>query len=95
MKKDISANGSHCLFTFSATSSALKAEKILKSLKAEFMMIPVPREISTSCGLAIKVQSDEFEKHYDYLIKNNVDIDSVYRVESNGKKKFITKIEKK
>jgi len=40
------------IITFHSTYLALRFEKLLKSNKIYVKIIPVPRRISTSCGLA-------------------------------------------
>jgi hypothetical protein len=74
------------VFTFISTSHALKAERVLKNASADFLMMPTPREISTSCGLAIKVAEDGIGLSHEILNSNRVEIDGVYRVRTiNGK----------
>ncbi len=80
------------LFTFKTTSYALKAEKTLKTANMEFTVIPTLREISTSCGLSIKISPDYYEETEQLLITNKVPIDSVYKVEKLGKKNVVEKL---
>ncbi len=76
----------YSVFTFISTSQALKAERILKNAAANFLIIPTPREISTSCGLAIKVTSSDMHFCYDALIDNRVEVEVAYQVNVvNGK----------
>jgi len=42
---------------FLSVSHALKAERILKQKAADFKLIPVPRHISSDCGVCIRVDS--------------------------------------
>lgn len=81
-----------CLFTFQATSHALKAEKVLKSVDSEFTVIPTLREISTSCGLSIKVRPNNYEAINQILSTHKVPIEAVYKVEKQGKKHLIEKL---
>lgn len=57
----------YCLFTFATTSYALKAERVLKEIDAEFMVVPTLREISSSCGLAVKFFPDRLEEYAQEL----------------------------
>lgn len=82
----------YCLFTFQATAHALKAEKVLKSANSEFTIIPTLREISTSCGLSIKVRPDNFDVTSQILATHKIPIDGIYRVEKQGKKNFIEEL---
>lgn len=47
------------LYTFESTHGAIATEKILKPVGCTVM--PVPRHISTSCGIAVRVEPDKFE----------------------------------
>jgi len=44
---------------FDSVSSALLAEKILKKHDLPFKIIPVPRHISSDCGVCIRFSSPE------------------------------------
>lgn len=70
----------YAIFTFKSTTQALKAERILKNDSAEFLMIPTPRKISASCGLAVKAELDYLEPYNGILINHGVEIDGVYRI---------------
>lgn len=80
------------LFTFKTTSYALKAEKVLKKANSEFVVIPTLREISTSCGLSIKVSLEKCDETNQLLIANQVPIDSIYKVEKQGRKNVVEEL---
>ncbi|HHZ01167.1 MAG TPA: DUF3343 domain-containing protein [Tissierellia bacterium] len=48
--------------TFKSVSFAMKAESILKKNGLVFKMIPVPRSISTDCGISIRFNMEDKEK---------------------------------
>ncbi|NLT20084.1 MAG: DUF3343 domain-containing protein [Syntrophomonadaceae bacterium] len=91
MDNSLIKTNNYTVFTFTSTSNALKAEKLLKEIKAEFLIMPTLREISSSCGLSIKLASENQPVYYQYLIDHNVDIDGAYNVEKQGKKNLVTK----
>lgn len=39
---------------FHSIHRVLKAEKILKQAKVDFLLIPVPRQLTSDCGLALR-----------------------------------------
>lgn len=80
------------LFTFNTTTNALKAEKVLKNNNAEFTIIPTLREISTSCGLSIKVRPEKFSEIKELLNDNKVPLANIYKVEKKGKDYLIQEI---
>ena len=58
-------NDGDCVAIFHSIHRVMKAEKILKAGQLEVLLIPVPRQLSSDCGLAIRfsqAQRVEFEK---------------------------------
>ncbi len=48
--------------TFKSVSYAMKAESILKKNNLNFKTIPVPRSISSDCGISIRFKEGDNEK---------------------------------
>lgn len=48
------------LITFASTHSAMKSEKILAEMKP--IMMPTLRQISSSCGMSLKIAKEHYEK---------------------------------
>ena len=44
---------------FNSIHRVMKAEKILKSKQAKILLIPVPRQLTSDCGLAIRYSASE------------------------------------
>ncbi|MDD3853993.1 MAG: DUF3343 domain-containing protein [Syntrophomonadaceae bacterium] len=91
MDNSLIKTNNYTVFTFTSTSNALKAERLLMDIKAEFILMPTLREISSSCGLSVKMAPENQSVYYQYLIDHNIDIDGTYIVEKQGKKNLITK----
>jgi hypothetical protein len=49
----------YVVFLFPSVSYALKAEKILKAAGISHKLIPVPRHISSDCGVCLRVTADQ------------------------------------
>ena len=47
-------NDGDCVAIFHSIHRVMKAEKVLKAEKLEVLLIPVPRQLSSDCGLAIR-----------------------------------------
>lgn len=47
---------------FHSIHRVMKAEKVLKLEGTDILLIPVPRQLSSDCGLAIRYASPEREK---------------------------------
>ena len=67
---------SYNVILFKAVSYALKAEKILKKEGLPHKLIPVPKHISSDCGICLMVHLDVKDKIIAAL-ENKVDIESV------------------
>ena len=52
---------------FHSIHRVLKAEKILKHKQVEFLLIPVPRQLTSDCGLALRFAPETKEALLDVL----------------------------
>ena len=74
---------------FDSTHFALKFEKVIKAGGFKINIMPVPREITASCGISAKLEVDEIEKIMALAVKENLKTGGYYHVESqNGKKTY-------
>ena len=48
--------------TFKSVSFAMKAESILKKKGMDYKTIPVPRSISSDCGISIRFKKEDYEE---------------------------------
>ena len=71
----------------------MKAENILKKCGLTILLIPAPRAISTDCGLAIRYDSDLYDRVLQTLTAEDVLPDSIYRKNSDSHYDKIWKIE--
>jgi hypothetical protein len=74
-----------CIITFLTVHQALKAEKVLLKNGFAITMIPVPREISSDCGVALKFECEEEARVAKVLESNMVKIESMHHLERKGK----------
>jgi hypothetical protein len=63
----------------------MKAEKILKEKGIEVDFIPVPREISSDCGVAVELTKESEEKALFILRENKISMTECYTKDSRGK----------
>ncbi len=64
------------IITFPSVWHAFRAEKILKATGIPFSLIPVPRELSSSCqGLAAKVDSSLLDQVLTLLDSQQVQLE--------------------
>ena len=66
----------YCVILFKAVSYALKAEKILKQEGLPHKLIPVPKHISSDCGVCLMINVDVKDKIVGSL-SGKVDIEEI------------------
>ncbi|MDI3538189.1 MAG: hypothetical protein PWP12_377 [Bacillota bacterium] len=79
----------YLVITFPNTHAALKFDSAFKE-KGTAKLVPVPREISSSCGLAARLPDQDAEKLIATLTTLDVDYDGIYRVAPGEKPKCLT-----
>jgi len=64
--------------TFKSVSYAMKVETALKKCDIKFKIIPVPRSISSSCGLCVRFYKGDMDDFKTIIAKNNLVYDNIY-----------------
>jgi len=67
-----------CVLIFSSIHQVMRAEKLLKGKGIKIDLIPVPREISSDCGVAIELSTDSEKEAFLLLGENKVSILECY-----------------
>jgi hypothetical protein len=57
---------------FETTQAVIKAEKVLNKAGVKIKLIPVPRHISTNCGISIRFELSLTDKIKSILSDNNI-----------------------
>lgn len=65
---------------FHSMSGALKAEKLLKRDGVPIKLIPVPRQLSSDCGICVRFERADEEMIRSILNQGKVDIEGVYEI---------------
>ncbi|TYP58838.1 DUF3343 domain-containing protein [Thermosediminibacter litoriperuensis] len=74
------------MITFPSVHHALRFESRMKGTGISFQLVPVPREISSSCGVAAKVTNTVERTLIDAVEKTGIEFDSIYLYESPKEK---------
>ena len=82
-----------CYFTFPTIFLALKAEHVLKNTTFLFALIPVPRAISVSCGMALRCNMEEVESIRGIFNTQNLTFSGIYSIDQ-GKNQLLMDISK-
>jgi len=65
---------------FYTTSSAMRAEKLLKKENYTVKLVPVPRQFSSDCGIALRFDWNQGEQVRSELDKAQVEIDAIHQL---------------
>lgn len=70
---------------FESTHKVLKAEKLLNEIHIVYEIIPTPKDISSDCGMSIRLKPEQTDIDYikNYLNENNVVVE-IYKREITG-----------
>ncbi|MDY3869490.1 MAG: DUF3343 domain-containing protein [Pyramidobacter sp.] len=71
-----------CLVTFDVTSMALMFEKHCRAAGHEVRVIPVPRQISASCGLACSYPCGEENEILEVCKEKSIEIAELHHLDS-------------
>ena len=63
-----------------STSYALRAEKFLKNAGILCKLMPVPRHLSSDCGVCVRIAQTDSDAALQILEAANVEIDGIYNV---------------
>jgi len=63
---------------FHSIHRVMKAEKVLKQAGADFLLIPVPRQLTSDCGLAIRYAPAERERVEEVLSREGLQPAELY-----------------
>ena len=74
-----------CVLIFSSIHQVMRAEKLLKGKGIKIDLVPVPREISSDCGVAIELSVDSEEEAFHFLEENKVSILERYARSPGGR----------
>jgi Putative Se/S carrier protein-like len=74
-----------CVFLFESVHRVMKAEKLLKGKGIKIDLIPVPREISSDCGVAIELSGDSESEALLILKENRISVVECYTKDASGK----------
>ena len=65
---------------FYTTSAALRGEKILKAAGIVVKLIPVPRELSSSCGISLRFLWPDADRIQELLSSAKTDFEGVHQL---------------
>ena len=70
----------HRVVIFYSTSAAIKTESITKKKGLAVKLIPVPRHLSSDCGICLRFDNRDREKILEILTENKIEYDDIYQM---------------
>ena len=68
------------VIVFSTTNFVIQAESVVKSKKIPYQIMPTPREITLSCGMAIRFDKSNLNDIAEIVKAGEITIKDVYRI---------------
>ena len=77
-----------CLLVFASVHQVMKAEKILQKKGLKIDLVPMPREISSDCGVAVELPMELYEEVLVCLRESRLPISASYAKRDGGYEKM-------
>ena len=74
------ADPDYCVVLFHSTSGAIRAEKLAKEAGLTVKLIPVPRHLSSDCGVCLRCEARDAEGMRSLLETAKVEFEAIARV---------------
>jgi len=81
------------IITFQSTHHAMRAEKVLTEEGIKTKTIPTPRDISLSCGLAIRVAFEDLETIMELKRSGKLDYKELHHLQTVDGKRALRKLD--
>ncbi len=72
------------IFTFYSTHLALEFERELKNNELNVKITPVPRQISSSCGLSGRINEQDLENVKEVCSDKGIEYEDIYQIEEEN-----------
>ncbi|GAK53538.1 hypothetical protein U14_04804 [Candidatus Moduliflexus flocculans] len=73
-------SGQYAVILLQSTSHALRGEKILKQAGIASKLIPVPRILSSECGVCLRIRRDDQERARQAFEAVNLQIVGIHEI---------------
>jgi hypothetical protein len=70
----------HAVILVYSTSYALRAEKVLQGAGISCKLIPVPRQLSSDCGVCVRIARVDQKAAFRALETARVEIDGIHEI---------------
>lgn len=68
------------VLTFASVHFVIKASRLLKGDGFDVIVIPIPRKVSSECGMALEVQPNDIEKVKSILASHDCKMTGIHKI---------------
>ncbi|MCG2821688.1 MAG: DUF3343 domain-containing protein [Candidatus Atribacteria bacterium] len=72
--------GNYSVVIFYSTSAAIRAESLAKKDELIVKLIPVPRNLSSDCGICLRFNNEDKPKIEKILQDGKVEYENIYKI---------------
>lgn len=65
---------------FYSTSAAIRAESLAKKVNLKVKLIPVPRHLSSDCGICLQFNNEDKQSIKEILVERKIEYDDIYEI---------------
>jgi hypothetical protein len=76
-------SGPNSVVIFYSTSGAIKTERLAKKQGLIVKLIPVPRHLSSDCGICLSFNSGDIHRIERILRENKIEFDAIYDLKNS------------
>lgn len=85
----------YCVISFHSTYHALQFENIFKNMEIPVQLMPIPRQISSSCGTAAEFPCERKDEILKICEEYYIEIDQVHQIEKENSNPFLKWLNRK
>ncbi len=74
--------GSYVVILVPSTSYALRAERVLHKAGVDCKLIPVPRSLSSDCGVCLRIAAEDQERASQSLEEADLPVEGIHPIHS-------------
>lgn len=65
---------------FYSTSAAIRAESLAQKVNLKVKLIPVPRHLSSDCGICLQFNNEDQQSIKEILVEKKIEYDDIYEI---------------
>ena len=73
-------SNTHAVFLFHSSNHAFRAEKVLGKAGIECKLIPVPRHLSSDCGVCARIDREQVGPATDIIASSKVETAGIHEI---------------